>query len=315
MTEDPSVERLLRLSGRRPGAPRELAASVRAAVHEAWRGEVRRRQNRQNVQLAAAIALAGAGMTWAAVSLTREPAAVSTAIVASLERVEGASDRTAGAGVRANEWITTGVASRLALRTSHGTSIRLDEQSRARLTSDAGMELAAGAVYVDVPAGAPSVEVRTPGATITDVGTQFEVRLAGAAVRVRVRSGDVLVRHGAVTTPVRAQTELALTPGGVESRAIEPFGVEWAWSAAVAPRLRFDGQRLDVFLWELAREQGWDLRYEDEALKRASGDVVLHGQAGDVDAEKLLRVALTIAGRSYTLERGELTVRRLPSSK
>src|SRR5262249_34172922 len=142
--------------------------------------------------------------------------------VATVERVEGEArrfprtpgDRTVPARLspddrlRTGEWVETGAAARAALRLSDGTSARLDTGSRARPLSATVIELAYGALYLDTGRDAKGLEVRTPLGTVHDIGTQFEVRLRDASLRVRVRTGIVELRRGDQSIPARPGTEL-----------------------------------------------------------------------------------------------------------
>jgi ferric-dicitrate binding protein FerR (iron transport regulator) len=253
-------------------------------------------------------ALAAAAVIAVVVSL---PSSLSpSVVVATVDRAEGTTERQPGTPVRSGDWIVTGQSMRLALRTATGASIRLDEHSRARLLSDRSIEMTAGAVYVDTADGAPALEIQTPLGAITDIGTQFEVRFIGDVLRVRVRSGVVAVQREGPSIRVEPNTEVALTSRGVESRAASGFGDDWNWTTAVAPVFHVEGQRLGTFLEHLARENGWTLRYEDEALKRAAADVVLHGSIDGLDTQAALAVTLTVADLSHSLERGELRIWR-----
>jgi ferric-dicitrate binding protein FerR (iron transport regulator) len=311
MSDESTAERLLQLACRRPAAPPERAASVRAAVRDAWRLDLRRRRARRLAVRSAAVMTAAAGLVWAA-TLWRPASPNPAPVVAAIERWERAGAVAAGAWVRAGEWMTTEDTARLTLRTPSGSSIRIDERTRARFASETALELASGAVYLDTAPGAAAIAIRTPLATVTHVGTQFEVRVLDDRVRVRVRTGAVTVRRGAEAQSIRveARTELVMSPTDAASRAIPPFGDDWQWAARMAPPFRAEGARLAAFLAHLARENGWTVRYEDAALERAAGGVRLHGSLEHLDPTDALEVALTIADLAYTLDSGQLSVFR-----
>lgn len=233
--------------------------------------------------------------------------------VATVTRTEGAASVDVRTRVRAGDSIVTGPATRIAL-VAGATSIRIDQNSRARFVSYGVIELATGAVYLDVLESkfAPT-EIRTSAGTITHIGTQFEVRVLADAVRVRVRTGAVSVRRERESIKVAAQTELTLTSAGAESRAVPAFGGEWNWIAGTSPEFRIEGQRLSACLDYLARENGWTLRYADAGVQRLAAATVLHGSVEGLDAEAALGVALTIADLSHTLDRGELRIWRSSS--
>ncbi len=230
--DEDTTARLLHLAGPRPDVPAERAARVREAVHERWQIGTRRRRARRAVWAAGALA-ATAAMVVLLVRLGpgADEAASRDLVMATVERVEGTGALKTGAAIRTNEWIETAATSRVALRLDDGTSVRVDRGSRARLLAPAVIELTSGAVYLDTGRDSTALEVRTAFGTAHDIGTQFEVRLDPAAVRVRVRSGVVELRRSGESLTARAGTELTVSSGGATRRAIPANAPDWAWAA------------------------------------------------------------------------------------
>ena len=143
----------------------------------------------------------------------REMTPAVDARVAAVERLEGSGGRLStrsgstrapiglADAVRIGDRIETDAISRVGLRLSGGVSVRLDHGSRARLLSATAIELGAGALYVDSGPESPDLEVHTSFGVVRDIGTQFEIRLDAASLRVRVRSGVVEVHRGARFNP------------------------------------------------------------------------------------------------------------------
>lgn len=317
--EDLTV-RLLRLAGPRPPAPDARAARVREAVHGHWQARGRRRRIRRRSMAAVLVAAAAVLVVMASRErrVDRPPDIVNGAtVVAVVERIEGSPRRASnGAGtlalnesLRAGESVHTD-AGRVALRFSTGTTVRIDQGSRARAISAAAVELSAGAVYVDTAGTSGRFEVRTPVATAHDIGTQFEVRLIESALRLRVRSGIVELRHGTRLVSGRGGTEVTFTATDATTRSLAPFGREWDWVAGLAPLLEFEGLALAAFLERIASEQGWQLRYADAALADEARSITLHGSASGLQTRQALDIALTTSSLQYRLENGELTVFR-----
>ena len=104
-------------------------------------------------------------------------------------------------GVRAPAWragsrLRTQAAGRLALTLAGGESLRLAARTEVMLDAPGRLYVQAGTIYVDSgerPAAA-RIEVVTPAGTARDVGTQFELHVEGAALRLRVREGLVIAR-------------------------------------------------------------------------------------------------------------------------
>jgi FecR-like protein len=310
MMDDRTTERLLEWAGRRPDIPTARAQRIRAGVYDVWRTEVHRRRRRQRLRTMAALTLGTLIVTVAGITLWRWPAGLPVVVVGTIDRVENVTGLAPGENIRAGQWITIGRGARLALHTLRGTSVRLDEHTRLRLISQNTIEVMAGAAYFDTGSEAGPLEIRTPVGHVTDIGTQFEVRLIADALRVRVRTGMVSVRSARESLRVEEGTEVVLGPQGAAHRIVSPVAADWEWAARIAPPLRFEGERLAEFLRSLARENSWRLRYEDAALERTAAAVVLHGSVEGLDGKAALAVALAIADLRYRLEGGDLFVSR-----
>jgi ferric-dicitrate binding protein FerR (iron transport regulator) len=244
--------------------------------------------------------------------------------VAVVERIDGTPRRSAhlkalpeGEGrlsvrdaIHAGEWIATDARTRVAVRFSDGTSVRLDVGSRARPLAPGVIELTAGAVYVDSPGESARFEVRTPVATARDVGTQFEVRLLDGGLRLRVRTGTVELGNGPRSVSARDGTEVTLTTAGAVSRPFAAHGPEWDWTAGISPPFDIEGLSLSVFLDRIAREHGWALQYADSALAREASSTLLHGSVHDLAPREALDVVITTSGLSHRLDDGVLLVLR-----
>ncbi len=77
-----------------------------------------------------------------------------------------------------------------------------------------------GTIYVDSGADpvASRLEVVTPAGTARDVGTQFELQVAGAALRLRVREGAVSIDRGGQSLTGGAGEQIAIDVLGGVSR-------------------------------------------------------------------------------------------------
>ena len=310
--DEDSTARLLRLAGPRPLAPAERAARVRQAVHEGWRLATRRRMVRRRVAMAAALLAVLGAASW--IGLMRRDVVVSPAsrLVAKVEQVDGPFEHAAGVWLREGAWVETAPHSRVAMRLTGGTSVRLDAGSRARLISASIVELVDGALYVDTGGESGGLEVRTAVGTARDIGTQFDVRLFGRSLRVRVRTGVVELRRegGDHSVTARAGTEITVTGQETVTRPIAAYGSDWAWAASLAPRFDIEGRSVAAFLEHVSREQGWSLRYEDAALARDAASIILHGSVAGLEPDDALAAALATSNLEHHVRNGELTVSR-----
>lgn len=308
--EDATV-RLLHLAGPRPDVPAERASRVREAVRAHWQAGTRRRRLRQRAAAGAAL-LATAAMVALLARWGRgvDGQAPLGDVLATIERAEGNGLLRPGAAVRVGDWIETESTARVALRLTDGTSLRVDRASRARLVTATVIELASGTVYLDTGRNATGLEVRTALGTAYDIGTQFEVRLDAAAVRVRVRSGIVEMRHNGASVSARAGTELTMSATGAVQRAIAPDGPEWGWAASLAPEFTIEGRTVAAFLDHVSSEQGWAVRYADARLTRDASSIILHGSVAGLPPLDAVSVALSASGLAHRLDGDVLMVYR-----
>lgn len=277
MNEEEQVRHLLEEAGPRPEVPPEDLAKIKAAFRAEWEEHVRRRRFPDpRVWLLAASVLLAVGLGWWLWPSPSEPEA----------RVVETGEKPS------------------ALRLEGGASLRLDAGSRVRLVAS-GVRLERGAVYVDSE-GSGTVAVHTPFGTVTEIGTQFEVRLLESAVRVRVREGAVQV----VSHRAEAGTELTLRADGSTIRSrIAAWGPEWSWVLKAAPPLRIEGLTLKEVLDRIARETGWTIRYEDPRIEASAGEIVVHGDVGHLAPDQALEVVLPGAGLEHEVAGGVLILK------
>jgi ferric-dicitrate binding protein FerR (iron transport regulator) len=309
-SEADPVARLVRLAGARPPVPAERAARVEARVRESWQAGVASRRRVRwvswGVGLAAAAALVLAlGAGWRLAS--RPPAP--QLLVATVERVSGAVTVAGPAGeaaplvAKAQVFVgvplATGPDGRAALRLPNGPSLRLDVGTRARFTGASTLRLDDGAVYVDSQGGRP-VLVETPWGQVTELGTQFEVRVGSGGVRVRVREGSVELAGNGTSEgrawEAAAGAQLTLATDGRLSRAtVSPHGEAWAWVQEIAPSFELEGRTLGDFLAWVGRESGWRVALADPS-RAAAGSAVLHGSIEGLSPEQALAAVLPTCG-------------------
>ncbi len=323
--EEAMTARLLRLSEVRVVVSPDREDRVRRAVLDECRAVARTRvMRRRTATLAVVLSVAAAVIVTVRVWLPRVASPAVPPIIASIERVEGTGGRLTGQNgsrtsrriglgdkARLGDLIETGATDRVCLRLAESVSIRLDRGSRASLVSASTIELGAGAVYVDSGSESPDLEVHTPFGVVKDIGTQFELRLTASSLRVRVRSGIVEVRRGVAVSSARPGTELTLGPAGAASRAIAPYGPEWAWAAHLGPPFEIEGRPLNAFLEHLCREQGWALIYADSKLERQSSGIILHGSTEGLQPSDALAIVLATTGLTHRFKDGELLVTRI----
>lgn len=183
---DDPIATLIRAAGKRPRIDAGQMARVRAAVHEEWRGQIRRGQKRRWM-----VAAAGVAAILALVLLL----------------VPGRGENVLETGpseTRAMLW--------------NGNELRLQPDSRVILLTASTARLERGTIDIATSGPGSNITIETPFGAVRDIGTRFEVRLSSTEVRVRVREGKVELR-GVIAS---AGETLTATPAEVARGRIEP---------------------------------------------------------------------------------------------
>lgn len=300
--EDDTVGRLIRGAGPRPAVRGDVAARVRANVHDAWRAGIETKPDRGRLiwtlPLAAAIATA--------VILTVTNRTTPTAqpwIVAHVDRVSGNGSRFhAGEGIVARSTITT-ANERASFVLGDGTSIRIDEHSRVRFDTPHRIAVDSGAVYITTARS--GIRVATPFGTVRDIGTRFEVRVTPGAARVRVRDGSVmLASHRAG----RGEQLDVTSAGAVTTGPAPTWGGEWEWTMDLTPPFTLEGASVAQFLGWVSAESGLEVRYATTAIEQRAKQTTLHGSAGALHPDVAAKAILPTAGLHATIEDGVIRV-------
>ncbi len=328
---DEATARLIARGRPRRPIPPDARERVHATVHEAWRDATREEPRRQAgrrwplpVALAASLALAGILIARFPTETVAPAAPVATVALVrgELSAADGARLRP-GAELTAGASLSTDGAGRAALSLADGTSLRVDRDTRLTLTAATELRLEAGAVYVDTAPAGPAgdgVTIMTPYATATDLGTQFEVRLADEAAVIRVREGKVAIAPAAAANTTAGAPGHHVAPagrgarvtadGGIETSDVSPHDPSWAWAQSVAPA--FDtagGRKLGEFLSWSARELGLELHYAGDAGAAAAA-VDLSGSVEGMTPGAALQAVMATTNLAYRVQDGRLEIYR-----
>jgi ferric-dicitrate binding protein FerR (iron transport regulator) len=318
-SHDDAALELLRLAGPRPEAPPERRARVEGAVRAHWQSRLagqRRRQLLWGAALAAAAALV--------VAVVVPPIVTAPGIdtIATVETISGeVRARTREGSVRLapataiarGSTIDTGVAGRAALRLASGVSLRLDHDTSIELSQGRRLRLDRGTAYVDVdPVRASGgLVVATAIGEVRDIGTQFEVRVAGDEMRVRVREGRVLVERGEILDEIRAGHEGSMVGRGrLELQPLTAFDPGWSWLLEVAPAFPIEERSVADYLRWLSRETGLGLRWEDPDLRTSAEEIILHGDISGVRPDQTPGMVLPTCGLEQRRDGDSLVVGR-----
>jgi ferric-dicitrate binding protein FerR (iron transport regulator) len=311
--DEAQIAALMRQAGQREQPTAAHRDQVRAAVHAEWLAAVNRRRATAATRVGRypALAVAAAVVLGVAVWLVR-PAIGPQLPLAALERAEGEVQVKSGGWLASWQRLTPGVVlaagtevrttagGRVALRVN-GISVRLDENSAVAMQAPDRVALARGALYLDsgsAAAAASTLLVQTPVGAVEHLGTQYEARLVGRDLQLRVREGRVRLRitgNEVGQVEAGAGEQLTLSPGGAARRTVVArSGGAWSWAETIAPEFQIEGRTLSDFLAWVSRETGEPLTYDSVGAEQASQDMILHGSVrGLAPREALAAVLMT----------------------
>jgi ferric-dicitrate binding protein FerR (iron transport regulator) len=321
------IGQLLRLAGPREAVPPERALRVKAAVRARWRQQTRARSQRITMGWSLG-ALATAALVLVGVRLavrddsrveSPQPAIATLEILSGTVRVVPALEGGAaepvslqmGDSIRAGSSVDTTRGGRAALRLPGGVSVRIASDTRLTLVSQVIIILEEGAIYVHSGGGreAGALEVRTTLGVARDIGTRFEIRIDGSALRVRVREGLVQLTQGRQSHDAKAGDELTLNQnGGVVRRTVPVYGADWKWTVDLARPFELEGRSLRDFLEWICDENGWQLRFADSAVERHAETTILHGSIEGLTPEEALAAVLPTSEVDHQLANGVLRI-------
>lgn len=322
-TEDShTVGELIRAAGRREQPPLESYEQVRSAAEAAFRSAVgQRKQRRMNFALAASVGLA-ALLIVALISNRTGPLPTQVAQIRMLVgsvtlRADEQSawtqllpvHRELTRGVQ----LKTGPESRIALELSNGVSLRVDKASLVELASGSNIRLLAGTLYIDSGRDRKTtqpVRILTRAGTVSDIGTQFEVRYLDEALRLRIREGRVILEQGERRIDGAAGQQVLIgTQGTVVRAQIASDDPEWGWVQSVAPAPDIDGQPLTALLDWVSRETGRKIQFTSPDLEARADDTILHGSIEHLSPLEALVTMLATTDLEFSLdEPGVITI-------
>jgi hypothetical protein len=199
---------------------------------------------------------------------------------------------------------------------TRGGTLRIAAGSRLTITGAAQLALEGGLIYLDIPPGSSAenpFRVATSAGMVEHVGTEFEIKSDARTVRVRVREGRIRFVGTADTIVADAGTELLAAPGkAISRRAIDTYGGDWLWTAALAPNYEIEGKTLMGFLTWVSRELGRPLDFADANARHVADRTILHGSIRDQAPMVAMSNVLATTSLSYEIRGDTIWVRSGP---
>lgn len=311
------VAALIRAAGRRTEPPADAYQQVLAAAIAAFREKSARRRGRTWIFLAAAAGVAALALAF----LLQWNAPSTQSQVATVARVIGTVELAAngvwkpmteaggalGSGARLRTLAGGGVA----LALDGGASLRLAAATEVLMDGPRRVLLQSGTVYLDNKGSVGTgYQIDTPAGIARDVGTQFELRVTGGVLRLRVREGRVEIDRAGQLLSGSAGEQLEIDVlGGVTRSLIAATDMAWQWTETMATAPDIDGQPATVLLAWVARETGRQLHYESAAVETRAAAVILHGNIRHLAPLAALDIMLATTDLEYALVGDTMEIR------
>jgi hypothetical protein len=314
--EDDQIQHLLQLAGNRPPVSDDVYQRVQSAVHLKWKKTVRTRIWNRRIMIGFVTSVVVLSIYALSFRFVNREYPVAIGLV---ENISGdvfvVSQKDSSHLLEKSEMLMagskleTGEGGRLLVRLSTGASIRMDLRTLLRVTSGSSFFIERGGIYLDTHRKKVKLALSTPFGTITNQGTQFEVRVDQQMVRVRVREGSVLLERNGVPKTAGAGTEVAIDQKGKTTIGNTPgFGDQWSWISFIAPEFHLEGHSLQEFLQWIAHENGWTLQFAQDEIKTNASNIILHGSISGVLPEEMLAAVLPTCSLKYNLNDGVLKI-------
>ena len=333
--DDETMGRLMRLAGARPPIPDDIESRVYERVKEEWRAssaqpesarvyaQVRRQWEKDKRRSAIrrwAMPVALAASVLIAVAVFMQPgppvpARIPVGTVALVAGSDGAGTMpAAGDPIYPGDSLSTGAGQGMSLVLNNATSLRIDEQTTLVVDTKNAFSLARGRVYADTGEFMyrdHGLVIETPMGSVTDVGTQFSVDLAGDLIDVAVREGRVDVTKDSEQFVAVAGERLQIhREDGATVDTLAPHDAYWDWAASLAPTFDIENKSLLEFLRWAARETGRELVFETDELRMSAMRTDLHGSVSDFDPLDALKSVLATTKFRYRIEADKIVIER-----
>jgi len=193
-----------------------------------------------------------------------------------------------------------------------GGNLRVARASMFEVVAANAVKLDRGELYVDIPPGSRGSDrfmVVTPAGEFRHVGTQFAVAIVNGATRLRVREGSVQWHAFDGDSTVNAGTEVVIDRNRtVTQRPIPTVGREWAWAESMAPDIEIENRPLMEFLVWFSRETGRKLVLNDDAARKQTATILMHGNVRGLTAMEALSAVMAATTLRFELPEGAIRV-------
>ncbi|MFV2090629.1 MAG: FecR family protein [Pseudomonadales bacterium] len=305
---DLDVRRLMELAGRRLEPPAEVEQRVRDAVLRTWEeqpGKRRVKLPRIWYAMAATITLAMT-LGYFAGNTSRSELPAGEVIASHGGYSVRGSDGVERSRIMPGSMVQTSAGGSLFIALQHDPTLRVDQETSLTFRQASEIWLHRGRIYLDNDNDAP-VRVMTRNATVTDIGTQFEISADGHRLSVVVREGqvDIELDGEVLTSTAAAGIGETVKIEGLRLISREPVATmdsRWGWVQAAHPPFKLKQKSVAEYARWAARESGRTLIFDSEAVRQQAG---LHRFSGEGEVNSGIdSVARTLRTTRFAVREG-----------
>ena len=324
-SDEQDIARLLKAVGAREGLPEKLMQSWEARFREEIQPVIKRRKQKYRFALGicATVLVAVVTVVFNQPGAVPKPVAIAVVSVAGDSEIrldnEATEAATIGRTLGPDNLISTARNAYVAI--SYGSyDLRLNSATTVKIRRD-GVELIAGEVYISNEHQGPqgqTLTVSTAFGDISDIGTQFTVRLEENQLISAVRRGAIVINtasgeYRAVATAATARQIILSETFAVEVKSIDHSGEAWDWIYHSAPPFQLEGSSAFDFLRWSTRETGLALEFVSSSAENYARTTILHGDITALNPSQAVRPVLeTTHLRAAHHTAGKLVVALLP---
>lgn len=316
------IEALLREAAVRERPSKADETAIREALHAEWKAATTKRKRLKAGGFAVAAALLVAVLAFQLNEAGSGPAPAAVTL-ASVDIIEGIAETSVGdepptgrvtqdSNLSSGTSLSTTAGAALSLTWRDGSSVRIDQQTRLRLTHAGEIELLEGQVYIDSrdrPADTLSPALLTPAGLVRHTGTRYMTSVEAGQTRVRVRDGAVALDWTDGAHTANEGQEVSASAGTAPVvRNIATYGEDWAWADSLAEPFDANGRTIAEFLEWVGHETGHEIRYESPRASQLAHETQLRGEV-TLDPMRALDLVLQTSELSAQVDHGIITVR------
>ena len=171
--------------------------------------------------------------------------------------------------------------SQVYIHLNNATHITLGANTKLTL-HEHHLQIHSGRAYISAAEAGAGITVKTPFAEITDIGTQYEVRITPSALHVTMREGTTKINspNGIIYASTSGGLGDVISldhTGNTQNHHMAKSDEYWEWTLNTTPDFNLYNASVDELLQWAASITGKDVIYASDKLQQQAKDIYLPG--------------------------------------